>query len=243
MASSSDKTYVETLAKLKGDGFALAAEALAFQANVRSLPPREKDTLLVHAVPKKSEGSMSLGTSVAEVASANRPVSSLSHSSSVQVFSASLSLPPHPSEVSTLSGRGYREDLPKHLVARCKVVPHDPQITPEVRVQKILRAQDPKTVSRFKVLGVDSADLLPGGVPLLDHAIGFLSPQPAWETTVKVLKEFATLRITSPDSLPEIRELNIGLATPSECKEVGEWLDVKHRRSTVFACRRWTLRT
>ena len=109
---------------------------------------------------------------------------------------------PHPTDVSTISGNAYKKDLQKLLCSRYMGPDRGRPYTPEAKTQKVLRAQDPKTVSGFMVSGTHSSELLPGGSPIIDHAIASLSMQPAWNKTTDTLKQFAKLRITRPKGAP-----------------------------------------
>jgi hypothetical protein len=122
--------------------------------------------------------------------------------------------------------------LPKIFYGRYQGTRYAKHYSAEAKVQKILRTQTPEAVSEFQLGKMHSSELLPGGLPVLDHTIAFLSTQPAWEKATDVLKSFSKLRTSHPDSLPEIRELVLGEAKPSDYEEVGNWLIEKHQETS-----------
>ena len=138
---------------------------------------------------------------------------------------------PHPTDVSTIPGTAYKKELQRILRSRYQGPSHGRSGTPEAKAHQALRAQDPATMSSFVVQGIASSELLPGGIPILDHAIASLSLQPAWTKTTNVLKSFSKLRITPPQALPEIRELVIGVSSTAEFDEAGQWITRKQEET------------
>ncbi len=125
----------------------------------------------------------------------------------------------------------HKQKLQKTLYARYRLDPLPNPQSADTKAQKILRVQRPEAVTVFKVGDTTSNELLPGGIPVIDHLIAFLEPQPGWKKTNDVLKSFSKARITSPDALPEIVELQVGISTPTQFKEVGDWIDIMHREN------------
>jgi len=224
--------------RLEDEGHRSAAKALVIQAKLRSLPSHDKETLLVHATDRRGELlTRSCAPSLEDAAACWRepnPVQALFASNAQTIESV-----PHPTEVTALSSAAYKKDIPKYLSSKYEGTRYAHQWTGEAKIQKILRVQNPAAVSTFEVPCVDkgskvlvpSSELLPGGSPILDHAIAFLSKQPEWEKTVDVLKRFSKLRVTSPDALPEIKELVIGSSSPSDFREAGDWIVAKHQET------------
>ena len=244
--------------KLKREGFPLAAEAYAYQASIRSLPSHSRDTLLVYGAGKRktidqclgapgwgipsaavenffsphdSSSDSRLGTSAEESASASYRTSSTQPIQAHAIVTSKFSGIAHPTDVTVLPNNTYKQELMARLAADYQGTEFARVPTPGARVQRILRAQNPKSVSHFKVSRVNSSEVLPGGMPILDHAIAALSFKPEWNRTVGILKLFAKMRVPDPDQLPEFRELVIGSSSPDDFKEAESWIDAKHKET------------
>jgi len=227
--------------KLKRESLPYAAAALSYQAMVRAVASHEKETLLVYAtnkresfaVPSASRGRFAdhLGTSFEATSVTSQPSSLLDQA---QVYSATTNPAatfPHPTSVVSIPGTDYRTLLPRMMMAKCKEARPAQYSLAGNKAQKILKAQNPTAVTEFQVGGTDSTELLPGGLPVLDHAIASLTNLPGWKKTAEVLKSFAQIRLTLPDALPEIREITIGRSSSKEYRDAGAWIDQKHQEN------------
>ena len=139
---------------------------------------------------------------------------------------------PHPTDVSSVNSDTYKREIQSCLYAKYKHGKFSKDAKDaDTKIQKALRVQQPDLVTSFKLTGVDSTELLPGGIPVIDHLIAFLDPQPAWQETCGVLKLISKERITYPTGLPDIQELEVGVSTPTQFEEMGKWLDQKHQEN------------
>jgi hypothetical protein len=204
-----------------------------FQSIVRTLPSHDKDTLLVFGTSKRGTLDQSLGTSEWRSASADgeRSAPSLPSVQAHFVSTSKYAGLPHPTDVSSLSTGVYKQEVTEHLASRCNEAKLVRFFSPDARAQKILKAQNPASVSKFRISGTESSELLPGEAPILDHAIAALSSSPGWENTLKTLKKFTKLRVPDPDRLPDVMELVIGNCTRDDILKAIRWIDFKHEET------------
>jgi len=230
--------------KLKGQGFHHAAVALGYQTRLRRLPAHSRDSLLVYSTTSGAGLLRQFEVPVQRTSNVFQQTNGRIRDYDAGVFSASIlgsvaentgfsstDAGPHPADVAVITSATYKKLLPKILASRCKSAKYVKHFTASERTSRILKAQSPTDVTSFEVDGKKSVELLPGGILVLDHAIGALSAQPAWNKTTSVLKAFSKLRVPSPDALPDIRELVIGDATAADYRETAEWLDQKHQET------------
>ncbi len=77
------------------------------------------------------------------------------------------------------------------------------------QIRNTFNSQQTGTPPTFAIDEVRSNNLLPGGSPLLDHAIAWCTINKGWESTCETLMRFATQRVPTLDDrrMPEVREI------------------------------------
>jgi len=224
------------------EGYSVAARIIVHQDRFRKLPTHPLDTLLIVSEDRvgvsPGPSKPTLGSAIDEA----RRGSTKTGLPGGEAFCASVQGPvvknaihtairsKHPAQVKTVSSLKYKESLTTLLASRCREKKFSHSFTGAERSYCALRAQSPAALTTFTIDGVMSSNILPGGAPILDHAIAALSADPDWGRTLSTLKEFAKQRVTSPveENLPEMRELVVGESGEAEYREVAKWLTRKH---------------
>ena len=138
---------------------------------------------------------------------------------------------PHPTDVTILSTKEFKKEVPPRLIRRYTQDPLPNAESANTKAHKMLIVQKPAVTTSFKLTTVISTEMLPGGYPVIDHQLAFLEQQTAWKKVSKSIKDISERRITTPDTLPEVRELEIGTCTPNDYRMMARWIDEKHRET------------
>jgi hypothetical protein len=83
------------------------------------------------------------------------------------------------------------------------------------------------------VQGSPSTEMLPAGVPVIDHLAAWISVTPGWNIISPVITELCTKRSPKTEARyhPEVFELALDTATDKEYVHACEWIKQKHQKT------------
>jgi len=105
-------------------------------------------------------------------------------------------------------------------------------------IRKVLGAQRPDQVTEFTHKGMNSADYLPGGAPLVDHLALRIPFMPEWNFLLPAIGRLAQHRLPDVKKPASEREIVLGETSERHVKEILEFLREKVRttKETFRTC-------
>jgi len=135
------------------------------------------------------------------------------------------------------SGRAGKIDMINGLKDESRTAKSKPQS--EKEVLQVLSSQVPQRPTLRKVGSFNTSELLPGGVPILDHLTARVQDSPDWSGVLPVLEELRNSRLPSDKNLENYRELTLGESSPKEWWEALQFMNhhlEQDRRSLTPFC-------
>jgi len=106
----------------------------------------------------------------------------------------------------------------------------------EREAMQVLAAQKEDRSTIQKVGQFNTAEFLPGGIPVLDHLAAFVHESPDWRGLIPTLEELRNTRLPSPEGTSDFKELTLGVSTPEEWSRARSVLleHLEKDRETLF---------
>jgi hypothetical protein len=118
-----------------------------------------------------------------------------------------------------------RKEVTRMIACRSSKIGTDEKEGAKMAIQIMSSQQADKTTS-FNIDGVRSVDLLPGGVPVIDHLAAFFNTVRGFGDLKEPLELIRKARIPSPEQVEatEVREIVLGVSTGQDMRDAAAWM-------------------
>jgi len=127
--------------------------------------------------------------------------------------------------VQLLNHDQMRRDLTKKLAAHSSGVGRQEREGARLAIQ-VFTSQSSSRLTEFNINGVSHTQLLPGGIPIIDHLAAYVTSNPGFSGLQETIEHIRNNRVPSVEQLKtiKIKELVLGIASARQLREATEWV-------------------
>ena len=125
-----------------------------------------------------------------------------------------------------------RRDLTKKLAAHSSGVGRQEREGARLAIQ-VFTSQSSSRLTEFNINGISHTQLLPGGIPIIDHLAAYVSSNPGFSGLQETIEHIRNNRVPSVEQLKtvKIKELVLGIASAKQFRDATGWVRERIRET------------